>query len=117
MSSGDPRSTVFGTRSVHLDLPAELLVLVADELDRLLVRHHALVDAHRKWLGECLRILDSHVNLELAVDRTPEALGERGLTAVRRTAHIEPSVNRALFCPTKIVGLDDERVALPAPDR
>src|SRR6186997_2455669 len=64
-------STVLGPRSsVHLDLPPELLVLVADEFDRLLVRHHALVDAHRERLGERLRILDRHIDFKFAENWT-----------------------------------------------
>src|SRR4030095_8926299 len=53
-------------RSIDLDLSPELLILVADELDRLLVHRHALIDADRERLRVRLRVLDSHVDFELA---------------------------------------------------
>src|SRR5262245_27266541 len=80
-------------RSVDLDLSPELLILVADELDRLLVRHDALVDAHRERLRQRLRIVNGHIDLELAAHLTTEALGELRLTAVRCTAHVAPSID------------------------
>jgi hypothetical protein len=43
---------------VDLDSPPELLILVADELDQLLVRKNALIDAHRPRSRVGFRVLD-----------------------------------------------------------
>src|SRR4029450_9609513 len=69
-------------RSIDLDLSPALLVLVAHELDLLFVHRHALIDADCEWLRVRFRILDSHVDFELAEDGTAEALGELRLAAV-----------------------------------
>ena len=104
--------------SADLDALPELLVLVADELDRLVVGHDSLVDAqHKHTFGERFRVLERHVDLELAVDRTAEALDELRLIAIRRAAHVQPAVERPLFGAAQVVGFDDERVAVPASQR
>jgi len=88
--------------SSDFDALTELLVLVADELDRLLVGRHALVDAHRDGPCERLGVLDRDVDLELAEDRPAEPLDERGLAAVRRAAHVQPPVELALLGAAEI---------------
>src|ERR1700730_15690158 len=96
-SSGAPRAAPRSRSrrtSVDLDASPELLILVADELDRLLVHHRALVDADGERLRVRFRVLDRDVDLELAEDRAAEALREFRLIAVRTPAHVQPSVGR-----------------------
>ena len=101
---------------MELDAAAELLVLVADELDQLLVGHQPLIDAHRPWLRVRLGILDRQIDLQMAVSRPPDALGELGVAAVRAAVDVHPAVVGTIFRASKIVGLDDERVPVPSPD-
>src|SRR5262245_12755861 len=75
---------------VDLDAAAELLVLVADELDQLLVGQVALIDPHRPWLGVRLGVLDRHVDLQAAEVQAAEALGDLGLAAVRAAVDVQP---------------------------
>src|SRR5215471_3600848 len=102
--------------SVDLHPPAKLLVLVADELDELGVRHDLLVDADREWLRVRLRIVDRDVDFEPPERGPAEALCELGLLAVRTAADVEPAVARTVFGAAQVVRLDDERVALPMAD-
>src|SRR5205823_10523772 len=59
--------TLLGVALVHFDAAAELLVLVADELDHFLIGRNALVDAHRERLRVRLRIFHRDVHLQVAV--------------------------------------------------
>jgi hypothetical protein len=57
---------------VDLHTAPELLILVADELDRLLVDDDALVDADGERLRVRLRIVDRDVDFQLAEDRAAD---------------------------------------------
>jgi hypothetical protein len=57
---------------VDLHTAPELLILVADELDRLLVDDDALVDADGERLCVRLRIVDRDVDFQLAEDRAAD---------------------------------------------
>src|SRR6185503_21309737 len=102
---------------VDFDSATELLILVADELDELAVRHDALIDAHRPRLRVRLRIVHGHVNLEVRIVQTPEALGELRLLTVRAAVDVEPSIVRAIFGAAQVVGFNHERIAFPATNR
>src|SRR5215470_4196396 len=98
--------------SVDLHPPAKLLVLVADELDELGVRHDLLVDANRERFRVRLRIVNRDVDLEPAEGGPVESFREFGLLAVRTAADVEPAVARSVFGAAQVVRLDDERVAV-----
>ena len=83
------------------------LVLVADELDHLLVDHDALVDAHGERLGVGLGIVDRDVDLQRAEVRTPEPLGHLQRVGVRAAVDIEPAGS---LVTEEVRRLDDERV-------
>src|SRR5581483_791547 len=103
--------------SVDLDPAPELLVLVADELDRLLVGQQPLIHPDRPRLRVRFRILEREIDLQVPVGRPAEPLGELRLAAVRAAVHVEPAVVRAVLRAAQVVRLDDERVALPVADR
>src|SRR5690606_13653458 len=102
---------------IQLDPTAELLVLVADELDELLIGQEPLIDAHRPRFRVRLRIDDREVDLQMAVRRTPEALDDPRFPRVRAAVHVEPAVVRAVLRAAQVVGLDDQIVPLPMTDR
>jgi hypothetical protein len=103
--------------SIQLNPAAELLVLVADELDQLLVGQEPLIDTNRPRPRIRLRIDDGEVDPQMAEGWAPEALDERRLSGVRALVHIEPPIELAVFRAAQVVGLDDEIVALPTADR
>src|SRR5262252_8555276 len=86
--------------ALDFDATAELLVLVADELDHLLIRRDALIDAYGERLRVRLRIFDRDVHLQVAVRWTADAVRELRLLGVRAAVHIEPAVARAVFRST-----------------
>ena len=87
------------------------VVLVADELDQLLVDHDALGDADRERLGVGLRVVDRDRDVQLAEPRPREPLGDLALIGQRTPPHVEPAA------VDEVVRLHHERVALPAADR
>src|SRR3954451_2357900 len=100
--------------SVELDAPPELLILVADELDDLVVWRDLLVDAERDRPGVGLGVLEGDVDFQFAVSGAAEALDEFRLLRVRAAAHVEPSVVGARLRSPQVVRLDHERVAFPS---
>ena len=106
------------SRSVDLDTLPKLLILVADELDQLVVRLDALIDANGPWLRVRLRVLEGEVDLQTAEVRAAEALGELRLLTVGASVDVEPSVVGTVLRAPQVVGLDDERViTLPCGSR
>src|SRR5678815_1160687 len=101
------------SQSVDLDATTELLVLVTDEFDQLLIRQVSLIDAHGPWLGVGLRILEGRVDLQLPELRPSNAFGELRFAAIRTAIDVQPSIPGTVFRTTQVVGLDDERVAVP----
>src|SRR4030095_14824404 len=75
--------------SIDLYAPPELLVLVADELDNLIVRRDLLIDANRKWSRVGLRVGERYVDFQLAVCWPANALDELGLVRVWAATHVE----------------------------
>src|SRR5262245_53832069 len=102
---------------VDLDTAPELIVLVANELDQLLIRQKALINAKRKRFGVSLGVFDRNVDLQPAESRTAKAFHKLRFTAVGTAVDVEPSIKRAFFRPSEIVRLDDERVAVPPANR
>ena len=70
----------------------EPLVLLADELDDLLVRHEDLVVPDRPRLGVGLGIVDRDVDLHPPVADAAEPLGHLGLLGHRRADDVEPAI-------------------------
>ena len=101
---------------IDLDALPELLILVADELDRFVVQE-SLIDADRERLRVRLGVVNRHVDFELSEHGTAESLSEARLVAVWAAAHVEPAVVGTGFIAAQIVRLDDERIAFPSPDR
>ena len=89
-------------------LRTEPLVLLADELDDLLIGHEHLVVPDRPRLGVGLGIVHGDVDLHPPVAHAAEPLGHLRLLGHRRAVDVEPSVI------AESVALDDERVAVPA---
>src|SRR5436190_350527 len=87
---------------IDLDALAELLVFVADELDRFLVEE-ALVDADGERFVIGLRVGEGNVDFQLAERRTTESLDEFGVFAVRAAADIEPSIGGTVFGAPQVV--------------
>src|SRR5262245_26392354 len=105
-----------GRRSLRLidfHTSPELLVLVADELDHLLIHSDSLVDSDGERLRVGLRIVDRDVDLELAEDRPPESLGELRLLAVRAAMYVQPPVERPVFGAAQVVGFHNKVVSFP----
>src|SRR4030095_369239 len=103
---------------IDLDATPELLVLVADELDQLLIGQIALIDPDGPRFRVRLRIVDSYVDLQVPERGAADALSEFRLPAVRAAIDVEPSVvGTVVFCAPQIVGFDDKRVAIPTADR
>src|SRR5688572_13457810 len=84
-----------------------LLVLVADELDELLIDRQLVAHADRERLRVGLRVVDGHVDLEVAVVGTPPAFDELAFLRQRAAVDVEPAV------VAKAGGFDDERIAFP----
>src|SRR5262245_4923454 len=101
-------------RSIDLDPAPELLILVADELDRFLVHCYPLIDTDGERLRISLRIRDRHVNFKLAKNRPAEAFGELRLATVRTAANVQPAVELGLLGSAEIVRFDNQRIAFPA---
>ena len=101
---------------IDLDANAELLVLVADGLDRLFVVQETLIDSHCKRLREGLGIVDGNVDLQLAKDGTAKPFDECGLIAIGRAAHIKPAIGRTGLGAAEVVRFNDQRVAFPSAD-
>src|SRR5215467_832389 len=112
---GAQRSTG-NSRSVDFHAPSELLVLVADELDHLVVWRNLLIDPKREWLCVRFRVVERDVDFQLAVCGPANALGELRLVRVRAAADVEPPVGGARLRSPQIVRFDDERVAFPSSD-
>src|SRR5215472_7683282 len=108
---------IYGERSVDFHAPPELLVLVADELDELVVRRDLLIDAQRQRFRVRLRIVERDVDFQLAVAGPANALGELRPVGIRAAADVEPPVIRARLGSPQVVRVDDKRVAFPASDR
>src|SRR5215471_2044047 len=102
--------------SVDLDPPPELLILVADKLDQLGIRHNLLIDPHREWLCVRLRVIDGDVQRQSAECWPREAFGKFRVAAVRAAAHVQPPIERTVFRSAQVVRFDDERVAVPMTD-
>src|SRR6185436_2112147 len=105
------------TRLINFDLPSELLVFIAFELNQLLIDDEPLIDANRPWLRVRLRIVQRVVELQMIERRPADPLRHLCLLAVRAAVDVEPSVVRAVFGAAQIVRLDDQRVAFPVSDR
>ena len=88
-----------------------LLVLVADELDELLIGDEPVVDAHRPRPRVGLGVLDGDVELEPAVGDAAESLGDARRAAEVAAVHVEPAV---VAEPHR---LHHERVAFPPSHR
>src|SRR5262249_42287191 len=110
-------SWLFGSshESVDLHASAKLIVLVADELDDLVVGRDLLIDANREWLRVGLRVLEGQIDFEPAVRGPANALGEFRPVRIRAAPHVEPAIERTRLRAAQIVCLDHERVAFPAP--
>src|SRR5438105_4583500 len=111
------RPPALSAGSIDLHAASELVVLVADELDELVVGRDLLIHANGKWFRVGLRVVDCDVDFQLAVCGTADTLDEPGLVRVRAAAHVEPSVVGARLRSPQIVGFDHERVAFPASRR
>src|SRR5262245_8130810 len=67
------------------------VVLVADELDDLLVGHDALVAPHGERLRIRLRIVDGHIDLEGPEVRTTKAFRHLQCFGIRASVDVEPA--------------------------
>src|SRR5690349_23585321 len=79
-----------------------LLVLVADELDQLLIDGELLTHAHGERFRVSLRIVDGDVDLEVTEVGTTPALDELAFVGQRAAVDVEPTV------VAEPGGLDDE---------
>src|SRR5436309_6558896 len=102
---------------VDLYAPAELLVLVADELHRLFVGLESLIDPHGKWLCIGLGVVYGDIDLEFPKYRTAESLDESRFVAVGTAVHVQPAIIWPGFGAAQIVGLHDQRVTFPSSGR
>src|SRR5688572_4257865 len=91
-------------------VPRRLFVLIANELDELLIEQHLMAHTNRERFRVSLWIIDGHVNLEMAEIRPSPTLDELALRRQRAAVYVEPTV------VTKADRFDDERVALPTTD-
>src|SRR5215471_12503663 len=86
------------------------LVLVANELDQLLIERELVAHANREGLRVRLRVVDRHVDLEVTVVRSPPPLGHLALRRHRAALNVEPHI------VAETDRLDDERIAFPVTD-
>src|SRR5690349_1435264 len=108
-----PRSAA----SVDFYAPPELLILVADELDDLVVGRNLLIHTKRNGLRVRLWIVERDVDFQLAVAWPADPLRKLRLLRVRAAADVEPSIVGTRLGSSQVVRLDDQRVAVPSPYR
>src|SRR5215471_8370395 len=102
--------------SVLLDMLPELLVLIAFEFNEVLVDHEALVDSNGPRLRIRLGIFQRQVNLQMVVRRTADSFSELCLFGIRAAVHVNPAVKGAVLRAPQVVGLNNQRVAVPMAD-
>src|SRR5438105_12571073 len=68
-----------------------LLVLLADELDQLSIRHEALMNRNRPRLGVRFGIVDCYFDVEMTEVGPPVALDDSRFVGERAAFHIQPA--------------------------
>src|SRR5262252_3548979 len=86
------------------------LVLIANELDQLLIERKLVAHANGERLRVRFRVVDRYVDFEVTVVRSPPALGHLALRRHRAALDVEPHV------VAEADSLDDERIAFPVTD-
>ena len=84
-----------------------LLILYADEFDKVRVQHDLLIDADREWLGIGFGVLYRDIDLECSEIGAADSLGNSSGRRQRAAVVIDPDIvpeTNALY---------DQRIALP----
>src|SRR5947207_11576452 len=91
------------------------IVLVADEFDQFFIRAETPVDADGPRLRVRLRMVNRDVDLDAAVGRPAEALGDFRAARERRAVDVEPAFVPKADClyNQRIAFISANRIAIP----